>query len=168
MGKDIEGGFVYSSVEKMPHLLVAGATGSGKSAFVNATLISMLVRSTPEQLRLILVDPKMVELTPYEGIPHLITPIVTQPKKAAAALEWLVEEMEQRYKDMQATGTRKISDFNAKVISGEITAPLGSERVYKPYPRIVCIVDELADLMMTSGKEIEDSCLLYTSDAADE
>ena len=165
MGKDIEGGFVYSSVEKMPHLLVAGATGSGKSAFVNATLISMLVRSTPEQLRLILVDPKMVELTPYEGIPHLITPIVTQPKKAAAALEWLVEEMEQRYKDMQATGTRKISDFNAKVISGEITAPLGSERVYKPYPRIVCIVDELADLMMTSGKEIEDSIVRLTQKA---
>lgn len=165
MGKDIEGGFVHSSIEKMPHLLVAGATGSGKSAFVNSTLISMLVRSTPEQLRLILIDPKMVELTPYEGIPHLITPIVTQPKKAAAALEWLVEEMEQRYKDMQATGTRKISDFNAKVVSGEITAPLGSERVYKPYPRIVCIVDELADLMMTSGKEVEDSIVRLTQKA---
>lgn len=165
MGKDIEGGFVHSSIEKMPHLLVAGATGSGKSAFVNSTLISMLVRSTPEQLRLILIDPKMVELTPYEGIPHLITPIVTQPKKAAAALEWLVEEMEQRYKDMQATGTRKISDFNAKVVSGEITAPLGSERVYKPYPRVVCIVDELADLMMTSGKEVEDSIVRLTQKA---
>ncbi|MFY9191172.1 MAG: DNA translocase FtsK [Lawsonella sp.] len=165
IGKDIEGGYVCTSIDKMPHLLVAGSTGSGKSAFINAMLVTLLQRATPEQVRLILIDPKMVELTPYNGIPHLITPIVTQPKKAAAALEWLVEEMEQRYQDMSATRTRKITDFNAKVLSGEITTPLGSERVYKPYPRIICVVDELSDLMMTTSKEVEDAIVRITQKA---
>lgn len=165
LGKDIEGGYVCTSIDKMPHLLVAGSTGSGKSAFINAMLVTLLERATPEQVRLILIDPKMVELTPYSGIPHLITPIVTQPKKAAAALEWLVDEMEQRYQDMSATRTRKITDFNAKVLSGEITTPLGSERVYKPYPRIICVVDELSDLMMTTSKEVEDAIVRITQKA---
>ncbi len=159
VGKDITGAPVVGNIGKMPHLLIAGTTGSGKSVCVNSMLISLLYKSTPEEVRLIMIDPKMVELGNYNGIPHLLIPVVTDPKKAAGALNWAVGEMERRYKVFADNQVRKLEDFNElmqkkrKQAEQEGTTSDG----FQPLPEIVIVIDELADLMMVAAKEVETS-----------
>ena len=155
LGRDVDGGGVLPDIARLVHILVSGATGAGKSVFLNALLVSLLTRTTPEQVQLLLIDPKRVELAAYAGIAQLVTPIVTDPRRASDALGWVVREMDARYDDLAAAGVRHVDDYNRKVRVGQVRARSG--RTPEIYPYLVVVIDELADLMIVAKDEVEDS-----------
>jgi S-DNA-T family DNA segregation ATPase FtsK/SpoIIIE len=157
VGRDINGKSVMMNLATMPHILIAGATGAGKSSCLNSMITSMLMRSTPDQLRMILVDPKRVEMGQYDRLPHLLTQVVTNPKKAANALSWAVREMERRYDLLAEVGYRDITGYNAAHDRGELVPEPGSEREFPRLPFILIVIDELSDLMMVAARDVEDS-----------
>lgn len=156
VGKDISGKVIVGNIEKMPHLLIAGATGSGKSVCINTIIMSILYHATPEEVKMIMVDPKMVELSVYNGIPHLLLPVITDAKKAAGALHWAVKEMTDRYELLAAAGVRNIEGFNEKVSTDSLPDSISEDKRQK-MPQIVIILDEVADLMMVAAADVEDS-----------
>lgn len=161
VGKDIGGNTIISDIAKMPHLLIAGATGSGKSVCINTLIMSILYKARPDEVKMIMIDPKMVELSIYNGIPHLLIPVVTDPKKAAGALNWAVAEMTDRYNKFTTFGVRNMEGYNEKVRKVIATGEVDAEKL-KPLPQIVVIVDELADLMMVASSEVEDAIVRLT------
>ena len=156
-GRDIAWRPVMENLASMPHMLIAGATGAGKSSCINSIITSVLMRSTPEQVRMILVDPKRVELGQYNGVPHLLTQVVVNPKRAANALQWVVHEMERRYDLLSEVGVRDVTGYNAAYDRGELTAEPGSAVTYSRLPYVLVVVDELNDLMMVAAREVEES-----------
>jgi S-DNA-T family DNA segregation ATPase FtsK/SpoIIIE len=165
MGKDIAGNPIVADLARMPHVLVAGTTGSGKSVAINAMILSLIYKATPEQVRLILVDPKMLELSVYEGIPHLLAPVVTDMRQAASALRWCVAEMERRYKLMSSLGVRNLGGYNQKIrdaikndkpLVNPFSLTPDTPDLLEEMPLIVVVIDELADLMMVVGKKVEE------------
>ncbi|MGH2546935.1 MAG: DNA translocase FtsK 4TM domain-containing protein, partial [Actinomycetota bacterium] len=157
LGKDVHGRSVLVRLSTMPHLLIAGATGAGKSSLINAFVISTLMRSTPDDVRLMLVDPKRVELSHFADLPHLISPVIVHPKRAAEALGWVVREMELRYEQLATVGMRDIDTYNAHVADGTLRIPPGREEDFERLPYILVVIDELADLMMVAPRDVEDA-----------